>query len=242
MIFISDSHVCQNNLKNINTYNIFKLVVSKLNTIIDKNIVFLGDNVQDGNNQSYDLLFDQINLIKNKNIFMMAGNHDNKSLLELYCKKNNIIYCLDTPKIIENQNYYFLDSNVKNEDYGMVTQNSLDKLEEHLTQLASNKTIICMHHHAQPTNDFMDNYIIKNNNKVINVLQSYKHKIKYVISGHTHRYESYDRDGIIYYHAPSSAFNFSFLNNDIDNTVKVEFIQNPSLLTYNQKMEFINVD
>ncbi|MCF6766150.1 metallophosphoesterase [Thiotrichales bacterium 19S3-7] len=237
MIFISDSHVSQNNLRSINTYDTFKLVISKINNMPDKNIIFLGDNVQDGISQNYDLLFNQINLIENKNIYMIAGNHDDKDLLKNYCSKYNIIYCFNTPKVIDNQQYYFLDSNVKNEDYGTVEQTSLDKLEKYLNEAVSNQVIVCMHHHAHPTNDLMDNYIIKNNDEVLGLFQKYSHKIKYVISGHTHKFNNYNYNGVKYYHAPSSAFLFNFL--DKKNTLSVEFIKKASLLTYNQNMELI---
>lgn len=118
-------------------------------------------------------------------------------------------------------------------DYGNVSALSLEKLTYYLENIKG-KSILCMHHHLHPTNSFMDEYITQNYAYVMELLEQYAEKIKFVISGHTHNYNHYLKNEINYIHAPSSSLGFKKENNQIFSLKKSQF------LSFTDKMELID--
>jgi len=205
MIYVSDSHVSDKQISKIDTKKQFESIINYLKNTQENDIIFLGDNIQNGTDDEYVIFFKLLNNIRRKNIYIIGGNHDDGSKLEKWCKNYKVNYCFNNYLEISNNNYYFIDSVVKGQDYGFINNEAFISLESYLNML-NKKTVICLHHHLQNAGYLIDDFIVKNKNELIDLLHKYKQKISYVISGHTHNYQNHIVDNINYINSPSSSF------------------------------------
>jgi 3',5'-cyclic-AMP phosphodiesterase len=210
IIQLTDLHLLDSNndeLFNTKTNLNFKKVIEYITNVKKDYILITGDISHTGTVKSYEFFFEQINSLKTP-VFVISGNHDITRNLHFVSRKSKV---LEKQKIIEFLNWklIFTDSVVPEKEYGLVSEKTINSLENKLNNDNKENIAIIMHHHPIPVNTpLIDNSIIKNHSSFLQRL-ALLNKLKLIICGHVHNDYSMKYKNIAIETAPATSFQFT---------------------------------
>jgi Icc protein len=230
VILISDPHLSENNNLLFGNYNADDSFNFIINRVIKENpdkIILLGDMSQDGSKSSYVKLKNQLDKISCTK-YMIPGNHDNLLNLTHIC---NETIKLDQFVDIYNHRFIFIDTCVKDCDYGYISNSELKKLGDNVS--ITNINHLIMHHHFIELNGIIDEYILKNPNDVYKSIEKYR--INSVFTGHVHYGVEFKINSTNIYHTPSTCCQFD-LKKDLQLSpiigYRIIYVSQESMETY----------
>lgn len=198
IIQISDTHICQNSKSRIfgliNTEDTFLDVLQLAKQEQPDLVLATGDLSQDGSIESYQRLNHYFNSL-GCSVYAIYGNHDNPGNFDRWLIGKNV----KKESVLESVigNFIFLNSHKHGSNSGYIDNKNLQHLTTCLEKYDNSIPVI--HHHFIPLNTFIDDSILENHIELSNILKSYKSKLKFCITGHTHNlYKSYIDDKIVY--------------------------------------------
>ena len=210
LLQITDTHLFSNNEKDllgIKTVESYKAVIKHACKYTEKcdAVLCTGDLSQDHSALSY-LCFSEH--IKSLNIpcYWLPGNHDMQSVMLPSLLKEGLA---QTKQLISDYwQIILLDSQVEGVPHGYLSDAQLSFLEEKLQQHPEKHTLIAVHHHVLPVGaSWLDQHILKNNDKLIALLSQFDN-VKAVLSGHVHQAFDVVKNGVRYLTSPSTCVQF----------------------------------
>lgn len=213
---ISDSHLLKDPDENIQGVNPYQRLSRVLNHIKESHydlILFTGDVANNCAENSYEQLLELTSDINDK-IVIIPGNHDDLDILKKVLSKSKIfIIAPKEPVTINNWSFVYLNTVVKSENHGYLSDDDLRNLALNLEKTGDSNVCILMHHHLFDIGlSFVDKYKIQNSEKIYNVITP---NVKLVVNGHVHNDYTIVKD-ILYTCCPSTAFQFT-KNMKVDN-------------------------
>lgn len=211
IIQISDSHIHQDPTTRlfglVNTEDTFLDVLKLVKKENPDFVLATGDLSQDGSMESYQRLNNHLNGL-NCMVYAIYGNHDNPANFDRWLIGNNVRCCpiLETDKA----NFIFLSSYKAGFDSGYIDDYNLQHLKASL-ELYDN-CIPVIHHHFIPLGTAVDNYILENNLELLELLKSYKSRVKFCITGHVHNSYQSESIGVTSYSSLSTCIQFAKTN------------------------------
>lgn len=189
IIQITDTHLFREDesvMHGVKTNRKFEEVISKIiqEDIIDTDFIILtGDISQDETVESYQKIVSYLSQL-DKPIYWIAGNHDNPDKIEAVFGDNRNFYhtkMLSLP----HWDLIFLNTRINDRHDGLLHETELLKLKREIHKNANKRIAIIMHHHPIPVNTpLIDNYILKNNHELWNVIEG--SQVELIICGHVH--------------------------------------------------------
>ena len=175
-VHITDTHLLDNaeeNFHSLNTKESLEAVLSHIETSypdIDF-LLFTGDISQTGSEESY-ALFKSVIQRYELPVFCVPGNHDTPSLLQ-----QTVPNCPDESINITQLGQFslaLLNSCVRGEHHGMLSQRCLQQLYEHLHHSESQFNIIAIHHPPVPVNSsWLDEIALQNQTELLQVVKKH---------------------------------------------------------------------
>jgi len=196
LIQITDTHIFEDKnglLYGVNTFNRLKAVIQhiKKSTIKIDGIIITGDLSEDGSTESYINIKKEIDKLKIPS-YWLPGNHDNFENIPKEITSEHV------HEFIEFGDWHliFLDTSVNGEDFGLLSDNELQRLEQLLIKNQDGQTLICMHHPPiDVQSEFIDSIGLKNKSDFWYVLSRYSN-IKGILVGHIHQEYNQELYGI----------------------------------------------
>lgn len=188
VIQISDIHIMPNEsaLASKHLAN-FERVIDFINSNADKInadlIIVTGDISHDGDVPSYERFFEVMNRVSLP-FYLFPGNHDNKKNLQDAALRQGGNYDINS---FEDDEWRMLsiDSVVDNEDFGMVSKQALETLEQSIISSKNRKIAVFLHHHPIPVGTpIVDSCMLNNADELLNLCQ--RLNVKFIGSGHAH--------------------------------------------------------
>ena len=188
-LHITDSHLLdhpEETFHEINTKTSLKTVMAHSHARFpDIDFILLtGDISQTGSEQSY-AIFDSVIQPYHLPIYCVPGNHDSPELLQQVVPN-----CPDsTINIIQLGKFelILINSLVKDQNHGMVSQHCLQQLDAHLKNNKDRFSIIAIHHPPVLTNsEWLDDLGLKNKDELLQLINKY-HRDTLLLSGHIHQ-------------------------------------------------------
>lgn len=178
-LHLTDKKKCENNRNFKRLIEFIKNNIEKLNF---EHVIVTGDISHDGNRESYDLFFSEMDNIGKKFSFF-HGNHDN--LGELNSFRGTISNAVEFETLHDNKwSVLSVESVVKGKDYGFIEKPALADLEKKLTDLKNNIAIF-LHHHVIPVGTpIVDECRLVNADEFMNICLRYN--VKLIGTGHAH--------------------------------------------------------
>lgn len=221
---ITDTHLLKDSSLTLNQINPVARL-KKIISIVEKRkydlVIFTGDISDDGNENSYNLFFDSIEILSHPCI-IISGNHDNATTLNaMQENKKTCIPISKLPITINNWNFLFLNTNVTNQPYGEIKQDDVILMKSTMEKLTG-KICVIMHHPVFPSYiGNLDQYNVKNPEYFLSLCEN---KIDLVICGHIHGDHRWVFNKTAFESAPSTLFQFdnpdaSSQNYRIDNAL-----------------------
>jgi len=204
IVHLTDVHLCRNKNDLVygrNPYYSFREILNLIHKKIPELslIVITGDISEDVTLSSYEIADSLLNEFKNT-CYWITGNHDDFSILPSKIKN----------KYIKNEwelgawKFIALDTTIKGEDYGLLSNLELQKLNSFLSTNKEHPVIICMHHPPIDVDSvFIDSIGLINKKCFWNELANYSN-VKAVLSGHVHQQITANVEGILVSCAPST--------------------------------------
>jgi len=134
-------------------------------------------------------------------IFFLSGNHDHSEYLQmemghLETVKRSFDYVLPHPYV----HIVCLDTS-----HGFLNHTQIAWLENQLKSEAERPLIIALHHHVVPlASGFPDTVILRNHEKLREIIRSSRERLRGVFHGHLHATLDTVFEGISYYGCPST--------------------------------------
>ena len=207
---ISDTHLFGDKNRKINGSNSYHNLKNVIHHVVSLEktpdlIIVSGDLSQDCTFESYQHLANLLNRCGIKYYFC-PGNHDDVDIInkvfDMNWKKDKVDYSFD----LNGWSINVIDTSVYPDVGGELSDEQLKNLEKSLNQNKSKPTIVFMHHHPISINSkWLDNYILKNPEKFINIVKS-NPQVKAVLFGHIHQVFEKSIDGTFYGSAPASCY------------------------------------
>ncbi len=206
---VTDTHLFASNqetLKGVNTDQTLNLVIEKIKKLqpLPNLILLTGDLSQDETAASYHRLKTKL---KSLNIptYWIPGNHDKPQLMREILNEKPIF--TDKSLIIGKWNLLLLDSTVKGEIGGYLSQDTLEWLKNEL-QGNKSPTIIALHHPPLKVGSvWMDKITLENGMELIDLVKQYQ-QVKLVVFGHIHSVFDVKIEGVNYLGSPSTCVQF----------------------------------
>ena len=205
ILFISDMHLMHNKqFLGIDTFNSLDAIVDDICSSGETfdHIFLLGDFVQDQSEKSFEFLNKKLKEIEAPKSFI-RGNHDIKDTLPINGYR-------ETNDTVEFNNWIFspIDSFVKNNIYGLVTDEEISKIDKLLKSNREKWFVFYMHHNLFKTNSpWLDIHITKNYKEFVNFLSAHKN-FKIHVSGHVHQYSINHINNSHFYSIPATSAQF----------------------------------
>ncbi|WP_100753934.1 metallophosphoesterase family protein [Vibrio salilacus] len=147
--------------------------------------------------------------IENKQVFAIAGNHDDLALMKTELK-GSLIRVVDKCRIA-GRNFIFLDSSHKNIDSrhplgsGRVDNRGIAHLKKQVRKMT--QPIVVVHHPViRVGSEWMQAICLENDHKIFNILK--RSGVTDVICGHGHDYITCTKEGVTQYMAPATSYGF----------------------------------
>ncbi len=204
LIQISDCHIdeCQQTM-GVNTHQNLSDVVQQITTIKADALLISGDLSHHGSLESYQILQQILTPIQT-DIFVLAGNHDNKAnLAQVF--GDNLFKCfsLGAWEVIG------IDSVQANKTSGYLNNTSLSELDALLEQSNAKYNLLALHHPIIPISSTWDDALsLENSEELFCVLSKYP-KIRVVVFGHAHQASELTKHNLKIIACPSTAKQFN---------------------------------
>ena len=256
IIHLSDTHINQEILYNIDAQYRFKLALEhiKNNHKDADNFIITGDLTHCGNDESYKIF---IKILSNARLpdhlypKLIIGNHDNRENF----KKNFPHVKTDTNGFVqyieknEDKAFIFLDTNLADTDAGHLCEKRQQWLKDSLKKEQNNKIYIFMHHNplAIGHNDSDDIGLVQRED-LKKILLQYQRSIQHIFFGHQHVTSSGKYLGITF-SSPRSTWNPlvpNFLNRyrlgtaNTDPNYNIILLKEDSLIVHSE--DFLKTD
>ncbi len=171
-------------------------------------ILATGDIAQDGSKDAY-LYFLKCMQELNTPLTWVPGNHDDAAMMQELGEQED---AYNKAVQINNWLILFLDSSVKGQVHGRISEQEYDFLKSALTAAESNDSIdhclICLHHNPVKGNaDWMRDIGLQQADVFFETLGQYK-KAKSVVYGHVHQELDFQHKGIRCFCTPSTCIQF----------------------------------
>ncbi|CAM3606228.1 3',5'-cyclic-AMP phosphodiesterase [Paraphotobacterium marinum] len=214
---ITDTHLFKSSrekLLGISTNDSFLEVVSNINKSQSEYdlVLITGDISQDHTYESYEFFFHQIRSLKLPFVFI-PGNHDegiqlNNVIKQLKIEQYEQVLINDSWQII------LLDSQVKNEVNGGLSDRQLFSLEQNL-ESNSLFSLIALHHPPLECDcKWLDEHKFDNQHKFWSTIVNYSSKLKGIICGHIHQNYEKNHHDIKLLATPSTCIQFKPLSHE----------------------------
>jgi 3',5'-cyclic-AMP phosphodiesterase len=203
IIQISDTHICKNPRERIfglvNAEDTFLDVLQLIKQEKPDLILATGDLSHDGSIESYQRLNHYLTSLDCE-IYAIYGNHDNPANFDKWLLGNKV----KKEPLLKTDigNFIFLNSLKPGYDSGYVDHTNLQHLITNLEKY--NNCIPVIHHHFIHLATLIDDYLLENNTELINILKTYRSKLKFCITGHVHNSYQSHVDGIVVYSSLST--------------------------------------
>ena len=174
--------------------------------LLDAQAVFLtGDLSQDETLESYQIIVDSLKEF-HQNIYWIPGNHDSiENMQEIFGKQANFIRTNRFTTAI--WDFIFLNTKQNGTAEGFISPEDYLSLELELKKSTSKPVALVMHHHPVAVKTpLIDQYILKNNQKLLDLIDDYK--VNLVICGHVHGDYSIRYGNAQIESAPATCFQF----------------------------------
>lgn len=210
LLQITDTHLFadrQKDLLGIKTVESYEAVVEHAARYSStcQAVLSTGDLSQDHSSQSY---LDFTKQIKTLNLpcYWLPGNHDVQSVM---------LPCLAEQGLIQSKQIVsdfwqiiLLDSQVEGVPHGYLSEQQLTFLQQALTEFPDKQVLICVHHHVLPVKSaWLDQHILKNSDKFLEVIQAYEN-VRAVLSGHVHQEFDVELNNVRFLTSPSTCVQF----------------------------------
>ena len=191
--------------RNLKTYNSLKAVLEAIKDDGrgDDLLLLTGDIASNAQPEAYQLV-DQLLSAKEKQALWLPGNHDRMDLMQKNLKHFPFmpVYKSDHWAII------MLDSSVPGQPEGIISRAELQRLEQHLADLAGKNILVAMHHSPVEVGSYwVDQHRISNYQQLSKLLTSHG-KVRALINGHIHQLHQAEWEEISVYATPSTCFQF----------------------------------
>ena len=210
LVQITDCHIfagADEKLRGLNTRRSFETVKAAVADSDDEPDILLatGDLSQDGSADSYRYLarqFDELGVPT----FWLPGNHDDIDVLnrnftgkQIHTAKQILAGCW---------HIVMLDSTIRGEVYGRVSEVQLAFLDTALQRYADRHALVCLHHQALETgSEWIDNKGLRDAEQLRARLAQHRN-IRAVLWGHVHQETHRSIDGVEWMSTPSSCIQF----------------------------------
>lgn len=204
---LSDTHLFANKeatLFDVNTYSALEQLLVAVQSRLDNiDIILLtGDVSQDMTEKSYQNIVELLDSF-GKPVYWLAGNHDNKEMMEQVFNQYSIFHKLDCLKI-GNWGFFMLDTIRPGEDKGYLQVETLARNFPKVHYLAC-----VMHHHPiEVDTPLIDKYKLQNTKVLLPFFQGQDVYPKLIMTGHVHGYYKKMLDVIPIINAPATCFQF----------------------------------
>jgi len=192
---ISDCHIG----KKSNNQNLVK-VVNKIKALNIQTVVISGDLTENGLLSEYLQLQNILDIFKNVDIFVIAGNHDNiANMQKVFSSKqlNNFR--------LKNYNIQLINSKIEAEVFGNINLKDIDNN-------LKNSILITHHPVVNMESSWDDKLSINNKKEFIQCVEKNKN-IKVICFGHSHESKTFKVGELNIYSCPSSAYQFDETEN-----------------------------
>lgn len=207
IIQFSDSHLLANTdrcLLGVNPYDSFRAVLSsiKKQTPRPDVVMMTGDIAQEGCSETYPLFWNAVEELDCP-VYALPGNHDDLTTFKetgnahqrtLITLENWQILCLETP--------------VKGQVHGFLTEQALAELESTLLNNLDKHLIVCLHHHPTPIGSaWLDESILANHAAFASRIRA-SLRVRAVLFGHVHQAIEASWGSVQVLACPSTCFQF----------------------------------
>jgi len=188
-LHLTDIHLLDDIHEDIRGFNTYESLNAVIQKIKDEQtdfefIVVSGDISQTNNLKSYQLFKNTLQKL-DKPVYCIPGNHDNPQLLKTFFPKtpiNNI-----TSIEHDNNLILFINTQVKNEQFGQISESNLYEISQLLDAKKQLSAIIVLHHPPVATkSEWMDNIGLKNGPDFLASVRQYPN-LKLILFGHVHQ-------------------------------------------------------
>lgn len=168
-------------------------------------VLVTGDLIQDDSAEAYDR-FRDLMLPLNLRVHCVPGNHDIRDLMRPVCCRPPFSYC--AYEEIGEWLIVGIDSCVKGDAGGRVTNAELERLSDIVVQSPARYVMVCLHHPPVPMGSaWLDSVGMKNGNEVLERLSSLD-RVRVAVFGHVHQEYDADHDGVRIIATPSTCRQF----------------------------------
>ncbi len=209
LVQISDCHLFARHDKTLAGINTYQSFIDVLNLIrhqepqID-HIILTGDISQDDTLASYHTCHQLLTGL-NAPFTWLRGNHDDMDPATSILYQNNFssLVALGPWRVI------VLNSQVKGQIYGKITDQDLQDLEQTLSHYYQQPVLIALHHPPYSVNSlWLDEIGLKNGHRLLTLLKAYP-QVQAIIHGHAHQARDMMHDELRILGVPSTCLQFT---------------------------------
>ncbi len=192
VVQLTDLHLTDNQnqkLLETDTYHNFSYVLKEINRMKNKKhidlIIISGDITHDCKVSVYDYFLEKIESL-NIPYIIIPGNHDIKQHLDQAISERLPGFLINEQEYRYKEWYITsVDTVVEGEDYGFITAENMEKLNQKLTANSGSNIALFMHHHPTPVGTpIVDECKLLNSDNLLKLCV--KHKVKLTGCGHAH--------------------------------------------------------
>ncbi len=144
-------------------------------------------------------------------VIYVPGNHDALPLFQPVLRGEDAATPYDHERDFNGVQWLFLDSNDPDDTHGgLLSAGQLSTLKSQLHTEDPRPVIVALHHHAQRIGiDWLDELALANGDDLHALLKASGRRILGVFCGHIHRATAIVQDGIPYFSAPATCYQFT---------------------------------
>ena len=208
---LTDTHLFaepQGSLYEVNTRAALQKVIAHVKQNLDPidMVLLTGDLVHDESRDGYGALKEMVDELNSPACYL-PGNHDDPAVMQQIlencaCGK---LFSIDKGA----WSIVLLDSSVRGKVEGLLTNETLESLEQFLSKNASEHVLVALHHHIiDVQSPWLDALNLRNHDQLTPMLENFP-QVKLVINGHVHQEIDVQRNGIRYLGTPATCFQFA---------------------------------
>jgi len=207
---LTDTHLFadpKGSLYRVNTRDaLLKVVDHVRQTLKDIDVVLLtGDLVHDESEDGYTELKSIVNDL-GSSVYYLPGNHDDPAVMQQVLSN-----CVSQEIVTIDRGAWsivLLDSSVRGKVEGILSDESLKRLEQFLLNNTGRHVLVALHHHIiDVQSPWLDALNLRNHDQFTALLEKFP-EVKLVINGHVHQEIDTKRNGIHYLGTPATCFQF----------------------------------
>ncbi|PNT87805.1 phosphodiesterase [Coxiella burnetii] len=212
---VSDLHLTSENCETSrgrysNAMNVF----SAISLSGQHDMIFItGDISDDYTENSYKQLLEMLKKLTCR-VFVIPGNHDDVNLMNKIIPEK-YLFSPETVTSFNTFDFLFVNTVVNGEIHGLLTDQDLSLLQNHLENSGNKKKCIIMHHNPIPLNrKIYDKYMLLNYQDFLRIICLYDN-VKLVIFGHVHNDYTISYRQTLFSSAPATCYQIKKFESDI---------------------------